>query len=106
MYKVLKSGLFIVTLLVFFMACGSNGKIFDKYESIPGESWDVDNVIKLNVNISDTLVPYNLYVNVRNSGKYAYSNIFLFVTTYSPTNHYVVDTVELTLANDRGEWLG
>jgi gliding motility-associated lipoprotein GldH len=43
---------------------------------------------------------------VRNTGKYEYSNLYLFVTAHSPNGNLVRDTVEITLADERGKWLG
>jgi gliding motility-associated lipoprotein GldH len=43
---------------------------------------------------------------VRNTGEYEYSNLYLFVTTHSPSGLALRDTIEVVLADDRGKWLG
>jgi gliding motility-associated lipoprotein GldH len=43
---------------------------------------------------------------IRHSEAYAYNNIFLFVTTKYPDGKVLTDTMEVILANQKGEWLG
>jgi len=47
-----------------------------------------------------------LYVNIRNKGTYAYSNIYLFMSIGSPDGQVKTDTVEFTLAEPDGRWKG
>lgn len=56
--------------------------------------------------ITDTVSPHDIYINLRHSGSYRFSNLFLFMDTYTPGGQQARDTVELTLADDRGQWLG
>jgi len=43
---------------------------------------------------------------VRNAAGYQFSNLFIFFTTEMPNGKSERDTVELTLADERGKWLG
>lgn len=61
--------------------------------------------MKFSVDIQDTISSHNLYINIRNASKYQFNNLFLFVTTRSPKG-LIKDTVELTLADAKGRWLG
>jgi gliding motility-associated lipoprotein GldH len=47
-----------------------------------------------------------MYVNVRNSAGYNYSNLFLFIKTIFPKGEQTIDTLECTLADPSGKWLG
>lgn len=49
---------------------------------------------------------YNLNMHIRNKNNYAYSNIWLFVNIASPNGEQLIDTVEFTLAEPSGKWLG
>src|SRR5437868_15040740 len=66
----------------------------------------MNNVIRLDAEIKDTVSLNNIYLNIRNSGAYQFSNLYLFLTTRTPKDEESRDTVELTLADDRGRWLG
>ena len=68
--------------------------------------WNSNEVLHFNVNISDTTTSHNVYIAVRNTGEYAYSNLYLFVTAHSPNGTRMLDTLEITLADERGKWLG
>ncbi len=43
---------------------------------------------------------------MRHSSDYAYQNLWLFITTQTPSNKYYQDTLELVLATPQGKWLG
>lgn len=56
--------------------------------------------------IEDTSASYDLYINVRNAGTYSFSNLFLFLNTYTPDGALARDTIELVLADEQGQWKG
>lgn len=86
-------------------AC-DNQRVFEKNTELPDYIWDKNNVVKFSVDIQDTISSHNLYINVRNASHYQFNNLFLFVTTRAPKGGVVKDTVELTLADAKGRWLG
>jgi gliding motility-associated lipoprotein GldH len=96
---------FIALVLLLFISCDRN-VIFEKNVELPDNHWEVKNVVDFETDIQDTVTPHNLYINLRNAGGYPFSNIFLFFTTSSPSGKMERDTVELTLADPSGKWLG
>jgi gliding motility-associated lipoprotein GldH len=80
--------------------------IYEKNKKINKGVWNQKDIVKFNVEISDTISLHNFYINIRNSGNYTYSNIFLFINTIFPDGKKVRDTVECMLANPDGQWLG
>ncbi len=66
----------------------------------------MNNVLRLETEIKDTVTAQNIYINVRNGGNYQFSNLFLFLTAHTPKGEVSHDTLELTLADERGKWLG
>ena len=80
--------------------------MFDKNVKIPDYKWEANNIIKLDAEITDTTSAQNIYINVRNASGYQFSNLFLFLTTQTPKGETARDTVELMLADERGNWLG
>lgn len=73
---------------------------------LPDHIWNRNNLLVFNVEIADTVNPHNIYVNVRNGGQYQYSNLYIFIKTVSPSGQWIRDTVECTLADEKGRWLG
>lgn len=94
----------VVTALV-FAACGQK----DLYlKNVPVEQgiWPAEKFYRFEVPVNDTVGAYNIYLQVRNDGRYEYSNLWLFIRTNSPTGAILRDTVECRLANDQGRWEG
>jgi gliding motility-associated lipoprotein GldH len=69
-------------------------------------SWPLNKAVKFEFDIATTKVPYNLYVNVRNSESYPYKNLWLFIRTKTPSGKVEVDSLDCKLADDTGKWLG
>ena len=86
-------------------ACDPN-VVIDEHIALPENRWEAKNKIRVEAVIDDSLQPYDVYINVRNSAGYAFSNLFLFINTYTPDGKLARDTVEVELADERGEWKG
>jgi len=90
---------------ILLISCDPN-RMFEKNIRIPDGIWDRNNPVRFEVVVEDTITPHNLYINVRNTGMYPVSNLYLFVTTIAPSGHTIKDTVQVILADERGKWLG
>lgn len=101
----MRSIIVILTLSAFFYSCDSKG-VFEQNVKVPNEQWNMDSMAVIRANITDTTKVYNVLVNIRNTTDYPNSNLYLFITTRSPLGAAVRDTIECTLANDMGKWLG
>lgn len=104
-YIHMKKGILVFSFIAILLSCDRK-HLFEEYAEIPDDVWNTKNVLHFNVNISDTTGAYNIYVDVRHVSRYSYSNLFLFVTAHSPDGNALKDTVEITLADERGKWLG
>ena len=54
----------------------------------------------------DTINNYNLFVNLRNTNDYKYSNLFLLVELNYPNGKTIKDTLEYKMAAPDGSFLG
>lgn len=100
------SGIALLWLMVMVSGCSDPNGVFDQNTSIGNRNWSYVNPIKYNVKIDDISVPYNLYLNVRVTGDYKYSNLFVLVHTTGPQLKPEVMRYEIHLASNTGEWLG
>jgi len=103
---------FIISLISIccLSACTDND-VFFQYKKIPSQGWNKDSVLVFDFTISNSALPYNIYVNIRNTSEYPYQNFWLFIkkSVANPDGTFVVvatDTVECYLADERGKWLG
>lgn len=94
----------ILLLILVCFSCDSN-RVFDAYQSVP-DQWHKDSIISFKVAPPDSIKPYNLFVNLRNTNAYKYSNLFLIVEMDYPNGKVVKDTLEYVMAAPNGELLG
>ena len=97
--------LFPYFLFMFFTSCDSK-RVFEENIAISDAVWDIDEKITFEIEVKDTITSHNFYINVRNTGAYPYSNIFIFINSTFPDGGKARDTVECTLADASGRWLG
>jgi gliding motility-associated lipoprotein GldH len=98
----------IINLIAFafaFSACDSN-RVYEDYRMIPDYLWNKNQTLHFEVEVTDTIHPHNLYLNVRNTGAYEYSNLWLFIKEKSPKGELKKDKFECRLAKENGRWLG
>jgi gliding motility-associated lipoprotein GldH len=91
--------------MLLLYACNVND-LFDKAVDIPKGKWNVSNPVTFVFPVSDTLSYYSIVFSLRNDNNYPFSNLFLFIDTKSPGGQTRRDTVEVTLADPKGKWMG
>lgn len=95
----------VVFFLLMLSACG-NQTVFQDTEAIPAAAWQADHVVHFEAEINDTVPLYELYLLLRNTTDYPYSNLFLFVDIEFPDRRTLRDTLECILAERDGQWTG
>jgi len=98
----------IVFLFVFtglFFACDSN-RIYEENFAVENNNWLSDDIKKFEFEITDTMSALDLFVNVRTTTDYAYSNLYVFLYSDYPNGYTDKDTLEFILAQQDGMWLG
>lgn len=90
---------------LFLQSCNKN-VVFSEYKTFSDGQWLAKDKATFDLEVIDTQTLNNIYLMIRHSEAYAYNNIFLFVTTKYPDGKVLTDTMEVILANQKGEWLG
>ena len=97
---------FVLLLMMPLCACDPD-RIYENNLSIAPEGWRRAEHTQFEVEIADTIQPYNVYINVRNNNHYKYMDLWLFVDVHSPAGGTLArDTVRILLADHHGRWLG
>ena len=96
--------LFSLTVVA-ITSCDSR-RVFDQTQTVPDNIWDRSKTLKFEVPITDTVNSNNVYLNIRHAEGYPYNNLFLFVHMKFPNGKVYTDTVDCTLADENGKWLG
>lgn len=73
---------------------------------VDSEVWASSDTTFFDWTIDNDSVLYNCFVDVRHSGDYPFSNLYLFLDLTYPNGKHRVDTLECTLADKRGRWYG
>lgn len=88
-----------------FSSCNKN-VVFSEYKSFQETGWAAKDKAVFDLEINDTQTLNNIYLMVRHAESYPYSNLIVFVTTKYPDGKALTDTMNIILANDKGEWMG
>lgn len=98
------AALLLLTMLA--GSCTDPNAIFDNNTEIADHNWSYVNRVKFDVKVDDDKAAYNQYLNLRVTGNYKYSNIFVLVSQTLPDKKKHTTRFEVKLANPDGEWLG
>lgn len=96
-------GLFL--FIAAFYSCDKN-RVYDQVYSLPTAGWNEDSLMHFSFAVTDTSRAYDILIHVRNSNNYQYSNLWLFIKTTAPGGNFLLDTLEIPLADASGKWLG
>lgn len=93
-------------MLLSWTGCTDPKAVTDQNTEIDNNNWSYANKIKYDVKIDNETIPYNLYMNLRVTGDYKYSNLFVLISQTTPGKKATGTRYEFKLANPDGEWLG
>ena len=97
----------ILSLLFFILfVCGCDHKMVYEQNKDIQDGWRLDQIINFNIDIKDTISNMEMYINIRHTSDYPFTNIWLFINTLDPQGQYKKDTIECVLAEKSGKWKG
>ncbi len=80
--------------------------VYEEHQALPAEGWPQDQKLVFQAEITDTASLHELYLDIRNTTGYSYRNLFLFLDITFPEGTILRDTIEATLAQPSGKWIG
>jgi len=95
----------LLILIITLCACDPE-RIYESNIAISSQGWHRSEIARFTVEITDTINPCNIFINVRNNNNFQYMDLWLFVDVHSPLGFVERDTVRIILADHRGRWLG
>ena len=87
-------------------SCQDQSVIADSNVELDKHNWSYSERVKIPLNIDSADIPYNLYLNLRHTSDYKYSNIFLLIHITGPNGKKSTERKEFRLALPDGQWLG
>lgn len=100
----LKWSLFCFLFLI-LNGCLDN-TVYEKNIPTTNLTWDRQQEPQFNIHINDTNQNFDLFLNLRHTSKYKYSNISLIIEKVSPKKQIKRYRIELQLADSDGRWKG
>ena len=88
-------------MLLSFSSCSSDKVVFQNYKAFNKNQWYADSVVKFSFLNTDTINQHEIELKIRHTVDYEYRNLFLFYQ-----NEIKIDTIEVLLADKRGNWYG
>ena len=80
--------------------------VFEKFESFPKNEWHVSKQPTFSFEVKDTTSLYHIYFVIRHTDAYKYNNIWVNITTQSPSGTKQTQLVNIKLADNANGWLG
>jgi gliding motility-associated lipoprotein GldH len=81
-------------------------ELYEKHTPIPGISWNADFAATGTISITDTTVPYRVYLVLRHTDAYKYENIWLSIDLQPPGDSVQSGRYNIRLADDAHGWEG
>ncbi len=92
-------------LMALFSSCADQ-VVYQADVPIPDGVWEREFKPEFEFEITDTLSHHDLFIDVRHTGDYPFSSLYLFIDLAGPDNRHMRDTVECLLADPTGQWYG
>jgi len=94
-------------IIILLLASCQNDNYYQKSETIAQKGWALNQIISFKDSLSSDQ-PENLHfeINLRHTNIYPYQNIWLFVQTKCSDGSVRKDSINWTLSESNGRWLG
>lgn len=99
--------LLIIGFCVLLLGACEPNRTFEQNSSISEAQWQQSEPVELSLEISDTVSTYNLYLSVRHTTDYPFSNLWLNLTTTYPSGNSGTLRKQIYLGNNEAmTWNG
>lgn len=80
--------------------------LYSETQPIDSSGWFSSDTVNFEFNVDDATKRYNCLLDLRHTGDYPFSNIYLFVEVEYPNGKTRIDTINEVLSDSRGYWYG
>lgn len=96
----------IFSLFLGLASCDSSDVIFEDNQGFENNTWAYDDIKEFSFEIEDSITPAKIFLNLRTTLDFQYSNIYMYLHINYPNGFTDIDTLEFFLAQPNGKWLG
>lgn len=102
----IKFAILTLTAILFVCSCNSDDVIYDSFTETKEGKWNETDTFENAFTIKDNSFQYNIYLNLRITNNYKYSNIYLQSSLGLRHQNNPFKRKHLLLATPEGKWLG
>jgi gliding motility-associated lipoprotein GldH len=96
----------VIGLISLLLSSCSNDTLFDQVESFKSKTWVQGDQIVFEVIVEDTIQPYDFEITLRTTTDYAFSNLWVYISSQSPDNLKSKIAQRINIARPDGSWIG
>jgi gliding motility-associated lipoprotein GldH len=94
-----------LVLLPIVTSCGKQS-YYDEAYSFEDNSWSETDTAHFEIDVDDTIQPFNFIMTLRTSTQYQFSNIWVYVVSEAPDSTKSKVAQRIPLARPDGSWIG
>ncbi|AUC85561.1 gliding motility lipoprotein GldH [Polaribacter sp. ALD11] len=106
MEAIQKNRFFVLLLVSIVMFSCDDVSEFNQYKTLENSSWQSGEKVAFSFEVKDTVLPKNLFINLRNNSDYEFSNLYIITELKFPNNSLVIDTLQYEMTDASGVFLG
>ena len=96
----------ILSLLLCLGACAPKRNDYSEFKILNPQGWAYGDTLVYDVTHGDSILVGDLYLSLRHTNDYLYSNLWLEVTFSDSNKIKYIDTLNIKLADVYGNWSG
>lgn len=97
--------IYSISIVALCTSCFSDA-LFEENKAISNRAWSYEEKPSFDVHIKDNTVPYNVYINLRHTNEYDFSNLFVLLHEKGSQLKDSAYRKEIPLAALDGRWYG
>ncbi len=97
--------MFTIIGFVTILSCNKTS-LYSEFVEITTNKWEINDVKTFDVHIEKPKLKYNIFIEITNDKDYATSNLWLYISSESPSKKIQTDTVMFLLTDNKGHWYG
>ena len=105
MIKQISTITLFLSLVLGFTSC-DNSVIFEENQGFEYNTWRYEDVKTFSFSITDSMKPCKIFLNMRTTLDYEFSNIYMNLYSNYPNGVKDTSALEFFLAEPNGKWLG
>tara|TARA_B100001057_G_C22679951_1_gene883355 strand:+ start:587 stop:1063 length:477 start_codon:yes stop_codon:yes gene_type:complete len=98
--------LFAIVFIAFLISCSDKNTIVSEYVDIPNSKFSFLDTVNFKVPINDTVNNHDIFLQLRTSTDYKWSNMFIFSDIVFPNGKIRSDTFQIFITDKNGHWTG